>query len=564
MEKLQVQVAFQGGGAKLGALLGAAAALRDLELAPGAKFEVTRVAGTSAGAIAATLYALKNPGFVEARRRLGAIDKARFQRDFPELGLMAVLKIAFDKPIYDRQRLRLLLEEVLRQRVDTQKPTPDLDPSAPKKKRNNRPPDSGDLRIPLVVTTADLRNHRSVQRTFLPAGNETLVETVVASCTLPLVFASSADEVVDGGVCQNLPVACLLPYAPKDGPVICYSFEARQPSSPRKGPFVLIDVVDTALEHSVLSAQQHVGEPRVVIVPTSLDSTQFHLVLDYLQEEWETAHAYSTLRSTEAIASLVPRQALFDNVWRVATTATRQMMESLGRVTAIERKYVLHLMRLVYQYGNKANNVPPDHPQHVDKVSWTHEFSVSEEPLTHYVMSLGSADDAPQHAEWSVSYVEAGVPRSIPVTTIPIFRPDLPAMKSVVLFFDTPLTKAHNPYTIVQTDYNVDGLAAVRRAGVGRDYLRAGVPAAGVPKAERVEIIFRFDLAGQFDLTAMRAADVPLDGFKNHISGRLMDEAELRAATGDGPAFQMGWRSPDNTPVTPGKWIGTWVVRREN
>jgi predicted acylesterase/phospholipase RssA len=51
----RIQVAFQGGGAKLCDLLAAAAAIKELENQK--EVEVTRVAGTSAGAIAACWYA---------------------------------------------------------------------------------------------------------------------------------------------------------------------------------------------------------------------------------------------------------------------------------------------------------------------------------------------------------------------------------------------------------------------------------------------------------------------------------------------------------------------------
>lgn len=54
-QRLRIQVAFQGGGAKIFALIAAAEVLKSFERE--GRIEVTRIAGTSAGALVGTLYA---------------------------------------------------------------------------------------------------------------------------------------------------------------------------------------------------------------------------------------------------------------------------------------------------------------------------------------------------------------------------------------------------------------------------------------------------------------------------------------------------------------------------
>lgn len=50
-EPMNIQISFQGGGARLALLLAAAEAIRELESGPEPLIKVTRIAGTSAGAI---------------------------------------------------------------------------------------------------------------------------------------------------------------------------------------------------------------------------------------------------------------------------------------------------------------------------------------------------------------------------------------------------------------------------------------------------------------------------------------------------------------------------------
>jgi Patatin-like phospholipase len=56
---LEVEIALQGGGARLYALLAAMKAVEDLET--NGEIKVTKIDGTSAGAIAATIYAARVP-----------------------------------------------------------------------------------------------------------------------------------------------------------------------------------------------------------------------------------------------------------------------------------------------------------------------------------------------------------------------------------------------------------------------------------------------------------------------------------------------------------------------
>jgi predicted acylesterase/phospholipase RssA len=107
-----IQVAFQGGGARLALLLPVVHALRDLEEA--GTLVISRVAGTSAGAMAAALVAgqANMAALLEHLRGLEdgtlekafpALDKARLHRKLRLLGRLFLRNrpLASDAPLAD-------------------------------------------------------------------------------------------------------------------------------------------------------------------------------------------------------------------------------------------------------------------------------------------------------------------------------------------------------------------------------------------------------------------------------------------------------------------------------
>ena len=73
-EPMNIQISFQGGGARLALLLAAAEAIRELESGPEPLIKVTRIAGTSAGAIIGAFLAggldLNQISLIETEGRL--------------------------------------------------------------------------------------------------------------------------------------------------------------------------------------------------------------------------------------------------------------------------------------------------------------------------------------------------------------------------------------------------------------------------------------------------------------------------------------------------------------
>lgn len=107
----KIELALQGGGAKLVALLAAMEVVHDLEQGTPRKLAVTRLAGTSAGSIVACLYAA---GFSMRDIRLelmGDFGK-KVLRTFPPTGwFQGLCKNLRGWPVWDTQVLREYLEK---------------------------------------------------------------------------------------------------------------------------------------------------------------------------------------------------------------------------------------------------------------------------------------------------------------------------------------------------------------------------------------------------------------------------------------------------------------------
>ena len=213
MSRPSVRVAFQGGGAKLAAMLPIADAFATTH---NRDIDIKAVSGTFAGAICAALVAV-DADFEQVRRHLvekGAIylsnlvppRVARLGETIEQtggLGWLSAIKnldilrdialrgqpVLREKPLGDM--LRNLLETSRRGTLET---------------FENCKKQCG---IDLYITASNI-----VESSGKTHSSGNLVAAIVDSCSLPVLLRSfetlSESHFVDGGLCENLPVECLL------------------------------------------------------------------------------------------------------------------------------------------------------------------------------------------------------------------------------------------------------------------------------------------------------------------------------------------------------------------
>ena len=249
---IPIQLAIQGGGAKITHLLAALEAVQSLQRR--GIVRVTRIAGTSAGAIAGALLA-----GVDMQRARDVFEAHRDQllRAFPPTTarFRAAWCLLTQRPFWDAAPLRRVLVKLL----------------APRERL-------GDLAIPLVIVAADLTNMRPC---VYDQPHEPLISSLMDPAGIPYVLRTPPGRgreayriVVDGGVCENLP-SDQLAYSPEQGEVVGITFSTSRDGTPLCG---LLDfaraLLETALNTSVLRAQLALG-PNNFVIRTEAGSFDF-------------------------------------------------------------------------------------------------------------------------------------------------------------------------------------------------------------------------------------------------------------------------------------------------
>jgi len=291
MMSVPVRLALQGGGAKLYALLGSLCALQVLESK--GIIEVKEVAGTSAGAIAGALFAARIP-MADVREWLhtsqSAVRLATPVRKAKNMSSVEKVFRAFWRKAW-------IPEQALRDALDGMFGLGNLKPQMTRLSEF-RPPN----RIPFRSSATDLTNGRLVQH----QEDIYLSEALCQSAGLPFVLktpTSANKEMVDGGICENLPSSF---FEPRGHPVAAITFAPGAQQGLEKTPNYALALLTAAMDHSVQRARDSLGIHNVCVVPTCLGLLDFDRYLGVrssveMDNEWNTAFT-TTLEWFEGFA----------------------------------------------------------------------------------------------------------------------------------------------------------------------------------------------------------------------------------------------------------------------
>jgi hypothetical protein len=197
------QFVFQGGGAKLGVLIAAAEAIYVQKKAN--NFSITRISGTSAGAIAACILATgQDPAIF--RKQLEVISSQYLDKILNVSNTaLQIYKIWQGVPIYKAT----IYKDFIRALFDL----------------GNRKWDSlQNLDIEIFVHAVDIYTRKEIIYKRDP--NITIADALFDSSAIPFIFRTYKDvsSTVDGGLTNNFPSDVLRDDVEKYGPVIGFSF----------------------------------------------------------------------------------------------------------------------------------------------------------------------------------------------------------------------------------------------------------------------------------------------------------------------------------------------------
>lgn len=431
-ESPKIQLALQGGGAKICALLAAMHAVQTLHEKK--VLRVTRIAGTSAGSVVACLFAAGIP-FETARKTLKAIAAtapAEILGMFPDLSKPCMAaKVLRGKPFWSEEKLRKKLEAVFSDyNVHT----------------------LGDLEaktgIKVVIVAADIVNAKPVVYKD-PA--DPIVNCLVNSCAIPFFYRSASNSgpnaVVDGGICENLPVAQLKDEEAAYGPVVGISFKEWQAGREPKNFLAFSKaLLDTSMNYSLQRAKTELPADRIHNIQTRFGTFDFEKALgEGLEGSYDGVKAEAHTWFTGFIASSLkprdPRHSLSGDPWATADPAL------LSKNWAV---YSAQHEPLKYEYVRCSLVVRANLGAEPDVIQYTLVFRPADEPL--YCVSLALTPlivkDGPVpliffgKSKWSVTDATSREVRTVELAAL---NPAKPEDREFIVHFLPPLHPERRP-----------------------------------------------------------------------------------------------------------------------
>jgi predicted acylesterase/phospholipase RssA len=520
-----IQLALQGGGAKITHLFAALEAVQSLQRR--GLLRVTRIAGTSAGAIAGALFAAG----VDMQRARDAFEAEReaLLRAFPPSSarLRAAWCLLTRRPFWDAAPLRRLLVKLLLPRTRI-----------------------GDLEIPLVIVAADLTN---MQACVYDEPHEPLISSLMDSAGIPFFLRTPPGRgrdayriVVDGGVCENLP-SHELAYSAELGEVLGITFSASRIGAPLCG---FLDfaraLVETALNASVLRAQLELG-PNNFVIHTEAGSFDFArafvagLGAEYRETRLLAEEFFRDYAARAAAVERTGRPFAGGESTDLPTARLQNVVTALRSMYRLQQepmRFEFQLVRIVVTGASQALGGL----RQPDQICHEIVFRASSHAVSCYRIRLGAG--TPLRTQCEVFDRGYG---TIPFDLVPI-TDDAGGEREYLLFFREPIVPgdARAPVTLRVRDTVPE---ALRLAREGRDELLTRASRADGPIG-RVEIVVHLpEEAGE---TVMAAAA--------GSGGSLMTPAELLRYAAPAGFVSLGWKGEH---VPPNTLFGCNLVKRE-
>ena len=251
----RLQVVFQGGGAKLCVLMAVCDVLRKMN--DNKEIEIVRVAGSSAGAIAAVMLA----SFVTIEAYKERIRKLwnEYSIGFNVPKWFGIWRVVNGSPYFTKLELINFFKDLFTQ--------------------GTGPKNVQDLKIETRIYFTSLY---SLSAQVAPA-TMSIPKALAKSCRFPFAFSgfASDDDDVDGGLAMNLPVDELKSQEATHGAVIAISFQEEFRNVNRDSLLAYTQqLFSAAVQSGVTRSEMILGTGNVYRAPTDIGTFEFQRALD--------------------------------------------------------------------------------------------------------------------------------------------------------------------------------------------------------------------------------------------------------------------------------------------
>ncbi|MGO8766547.1 MAG: patatin-like phospholipase family protein [Limisphaerales bacterium] len=443
----KIQLALQGGGAKLVSLLAALEAVAASEQS--GEIQVTRIAGTSAGAIAGSLFAA-----LPKAERLQRFRTLRNQLLGQRGKKIATRLIMPGSPALawsgyrGNQVWAEGKEEIRKWLIETLggKTFEDI---------LQKGQDNIVRGIALDIVSADLSSKS--KKTYKP--DDAVLTAVMESCALPFLFASwhqGETVIVDGGFCENLPVSELNLNVPTDGVVVAVSFERLPPESPKCIKTFSLALLDIAIAHSVRRAYDAVkaNGHYIIELEPKIGTFDFEQAFnDAYRNTYEGLVEVAKKRISEIVAeeqmadAKIKSQEIQSNYW---TDSNKNLIDTMRRMGLVYER-IFRSKR--FRYEKVIFEVWVDawkNPALPCKLRLRSVFNPSGSEIECTSIQLSEFDPTID-AITSLKVSDAGH-NDVRMICVPMRIEKTPKNRSVVAFFERPLKSEDGPFTQTYVD----------------------------------------------------------------------------------------------------------------
>ncbi|MGM9425979.1 patatin-like phospholipase family protein [Hydrogenophaga sp. MI9] len=443
-EKIEIQLAIQGGGARIVAIMAVLEALDEL----GDKISVSRIVGTSAGAIAGAIFAsdVGIPSITKewAGGRLAKL-LSSFQMPKASFFMPKALSLARllmkPQPVWDSKVIHEYLDSIF---ARCRLPVHTFD----------------DLRkikgIDVSVISTNLRNKSSEES----RQNDPVVTTLIDSAGLPYLLrkwsGGGSPVIVDGGIGDNLP-ASRLDHSLLDVTPVCISFVPKVGANANPEDFkgFSLALLDAAID--VSSKKSATIVPNTYFVDTPISTFNFEAALEAIASgEYDRIKSDAKLWFAKLHADIISKRtqnAIAFSVtalhpWQTENAVAKALMS--GVWTAIEAQFQdqlfhFHHAELRITLGGLLNE------DRQDELCYSIEFEPGDDPLYCYWLGVADGVENQLTAEPDFKVTEVASGEFVRHTRIPAISPLDPSARFVAVFF-TPALKKGARYRLVQTE----------------------------------------------------------------------------------------------------------------
>ncbi len=503
---------------------------------------MTRIAGTSAGSIAASLYAAGHDFSVLRQRALDNKEQLRRIIPRPRSRPMAILSIVSGGSVWSQGQIRTLLDSLLREK--------DILRFEDLKKTGKE----------LVVIGTDLTNGQAV---FFSDPGQFITNAVLDSCAIPFFFRGADPRggsalIVDGGLCENLPVEALDPDESNRGLMVGITFRPhRSGSTPTDFLEFTKSLFDTSIENSVRRAQRRLGDDRLFQINTDIDTLEFEKALDKgFGDHYQTIKT-AAVEFFQRLAQPQDRPEIHyipEDIWETDSATTLQKHAEIYEAQHQHEKVAYEEARVLVRVDSlRASGDPASYRMHPDEVAYRLRFAPDTTPVYCHRVGVADNDDSDEVTFLQSFRREVRDRNGEMVPTIDLkARDSRTNERSYLLFFKSILQPGdpNAPYELHYTHHVAELMRPLVEEGVDEIRLTLSRASRATPRI----VLFALIPEG-FQVEMIPAA--------RSAPGRIMTDAEVyRSGIHPPPSYYaLGWLGED-VPYGEAFAVGLRYLRR--